>query len=425
MRILHLPKSLLKASAIFVAMFVLLFSQLGGRAFADFTCPTGMSQLDCNAIVDNWTDWVPNDAIACAASDSTPLVGNDNIQKAFNYFVQKGISGPGSAGIVGNLMVEDPGLVPDTVQGGGHAPAPIAGKGYGIAQWTSSGRQDNLVKLAQKENKKPSDLDLQLDYVWEELNTNYTSTLSQLKSGHIYDSSKSAAYNAAIIVLINYERAKDHSADGPNAIARGGDADQVIKLYGGGASTASANGSSSCGAVGAVNCSASGNSTATGGLSQVRQNVVCLAKNELATVWTPLPKTPRLEYYKYSDGIPQEWCADFTSWIYKQAGDPFTGGSSGGWRLAAVSEIMTLGQQNQKFHWHTSGYTPRPGDIVIHKNGESHVNIVVSVTGTTITMIGGDQGSGPYGGTNSASIVSSYSAHGFFSDGITGYVSPD
>jgi hypothetical protein len=179
-----------------------------------------------------------------------------------------------------------------------------------------------------------------------------------------------------------------------------------------------------------------------------------MAKGELETVWTPVPPTPRMGYTKYTSGWicnsgdqpvnnscgksgNEEWCADFASWLYKQAGDPFTGGAAGGWMLPAVKQIADLGSADQQFHWHdANGYTPVPGDLAIHdygfkdsnsKNGHNynHVNVVVGVTGTQITLIGGDQGSGPYGGPLNAAVVSQGTINSSTDDGIFGYVSPD
>src|SRR5262249_31662198 len=135
-------------------------------------------------------------------------------------------------------------------------------------------------------------------------------------------------------------------------------ANDAFKLYGSGIT-----GSPGC----SIQCN-NGNATSGAGLSTIRQKVVCLAQQELAR-WNQIIKAnrhPFLQYapritqdntgpnysFSYSDGwecndtqVPggnscdgqgtQEWCADFASWIYKQAGYPFSGGANG-WRLAAV-----------------------------------------------------------------------------------------
>lgn len=203
----------------------------------------------------------------------------------------------------------------------------------------------------------------------------------------------------------------------------------VAGASGGASSTSTPTASSGCGSSssGSVNCSASSSaSAATPGLSTVRQSVVCLAQQQLL-LWEAQPGYPQPAYSEsgyqvYSDDAVEEWCADFVSWIYNQAGYAFTGGYSGGWRISYVPNIQALGEQNQSFHWHPagSGYTPQPGDLAIH--GADHVNIFISSTGGVSTYIGGDQGSGPYPG---GSIVSTETESGYYSGGITGYVSPD
>lgn len=172
-------------------------------------------------------------------------------------------------------------------------------------------------------------------------------------------------------------------------------------------------------ASGTVNCSQPANSTA--GLSTVRQNVVCITQQELQK-WTSGQLKPANGYLAYSQNAVEEWCADFVSWVYDQAKYPLKPDPS--WRVPSVDGVRAIGNQNKNFHWHNAGgYTPRPGDIVVHKEGMSHVNIVVGVSGSSMTLIGGDQGHGPYPGGSS---VTQYTDKAFSGvDGITGYVTPD
>jgi hypothetical protein len=180
-----------------------------------------------------------------------------------------------------------------------------------------------------------------------------------------------------------------------------------------------------------VNCKGA-TPAGTQGLSQTRQNVVCVAENQLA-IWTSKPGYPHPAYSEsgyrtdptnYTQGRSEEWCADFATWVYNQAGDPI---QKPDWNIAYVPNIQAAGQSggaNHQFHWHPigSGYTPRPGDFAIH--GANHVNIFIDNKGPggTNRYIGGDQGSGPYPG---GSIVSWEYGRGYWDNGITGYVSPD
>ncbi len=174
-------------------------------------------------------------------------------------------------------------------------------------------------------------------------------------------------------------------------------------------------GSGGCKDQGAVTCT--DDSAVNSSLSAVRRSVVCLANKELA-LWTSKELKPGTGYLKYSEDNQENWCADFTSWLYKQAGYPLRKGSA--WRVPLVDDQMAIGQKGGKFAWHTaSGYTPKPGDLAIQK-GE-HVNIVTKVEGGKITLVGGNQG-----GTNgfSTSLVTEYSISSSTGSGIDGYVSP-
>ncbi len=53
------------------------------------------------------------------------------------------------------------------------------------------------------------------------------------------------------------------------------------------------------------------------------------------------------EIDKYTDTTLEYWCADFVSWVYAQAGSPFTGGLSGGWRIPGVDSGCTPVRRQQ------------------------------------------------------------------------------
>ncbi len=189
-----------------------------------------------------------------------------------------------------------------------------------------------------------------------------------------------------------------------------------------------------CGAgIGVINCKGV-KPAGTGGLSNFRQTAVCIAKEELA-LW----KSGKMRvgfrpcsagnpsgctsFAKYSQNSDELWCADFVSWAYNQAGYPI--GSGGAWRVPAVATIASIGQKQQKWHYHpVNSYQPRPGDLAIH-NGSDHVNMVVAITPTknlltkgVPTLIGGDE-VGP--NFPDGSVV----AQDQFVNDVTGYVSPD
>lgn len=138
-------------------------------------------------------------------SGPTTLRGGDNYEQAFNFFVDKGFSPEQAAGIVGNLH-EESGLNPKIVQNGGESETVPVGsdKGYGIAQWTFSSRQQNLVNFARQQNRPVYDLSLQLDFIMEEMSDG---TIARLK--RIRGPSEKAISDAAILFHAEYEKSAD------------------------------------------------------------------------------------------------------------------------------------------------------------------------------------------------------------------------
>ncbi len=172
-----------------------------------------------------------------------------------------------------------------------------------------------------------------------------------------------------------------------------------------------------------VSCNNSG--VTSKGTNTLRNGIVCLAEQQLHLWESGQLKPGTNAYFKYTNNRSEEWCADFASWIYNQAGYPLGPAGSYGpsWDIPYVGNLVVPPQDASKFTYHSvaSGYTPQPGDLAIH--GNQHVNIVIKVSGSTITMIGGDQGTPNF----QNNFVSEYSVNSPASDPvpITGYVSPN
>lgn len=156
------------------------------------------------------------------------LVGNDNIEKALRYFIGKGLTLEQASGILGNLMKESTGINPTAIQSSSTVAdenyRPEANVGFGIAQWTSEGRQKGLVDFMESDSSNRSiiDLSLQLDYLWYELSNNYKSALESLKE-------QTDPVESAIIFHDKYEK----SADSDEVVRndRGGYATQIYNNY--------------------------------------------------------------------------------------------------------------------------------------------------------------------------------------------------
>ena len=74
--------------------------------------------------------------------------------------------------------------------------------GFGLAQWTSSGRKRSLNEF--RGNKSIGDLEMQLSFLYYELSTSYKSVLSALKAAK-------SVKESSDIVLAKFERSKDQS----------------------------------------------------------------------------------------------------------------------------------------------------------------------------------------------------------------------
>lgn len=135
------------------------------------------------------------------------------------------------------------------------------------------------------------------------------------------------------------------------------------------------------------------------GTSNVK--VVAIAQTELAKNIKEIPdgsnSGPGID--TYTDGNPEFWCADFVSWVYMTAGSPFTGGSSGGWRLPAVKGLEAWLTTNGIFvPYSKTAPAPLPGDVITFDykkfeesaNSQNHTGIIETVDGDTITTIEGN-----------------------------------
>lgn len=372
-----------------------------------------LSQDDLNSISNDMPFYSQYGGGSCSdggddgdSAASTTLNGSDNQQKAFNYFKDtEGLTDVQSAGIVGNLMVES-GVNPERNQVGG-------GPGRGIAQWSVDGRWANLTKYADSKGEDPLALSTQLEFISLELHGtapagDYSGALKDLQN-------QTDVAGATESFMNNYERPGN-----PHLDVRIADAKAVLQHYGSSGGQTVSGADAPCGSGGAVNCNNSEQADQSSDLSTVRQNVVCYAQAELA-LWTSGQMKPGTDFYKYTNNGSHDepWCADFISYIYKEAGYPAKTTGDHWVRIAFSFE------NTPQFDWHpiSSNYTPVPGDVAVHSY--SHVNLVVSVNSNkqSVTLIGGNQG-GDVSDTGTDSKVSEYSVPSFSGDSIIGYASP-
>lgn len=124
------------------------------------------------------------------------------------------------------------------------------------------------------------------------------------------------------------------------------------------------------------------------GLSTFQRRVVEIARAEWSA---PKPGTA------YADGVTEQWCADFVSWVMREAGSPLRNPHSGGWRIPGVYSLQTAYQQAGRWAPADAGHLPAPGDVLIHGKGSpfgEHTNIVIAYADGQVWTVGGNEGDG-------------------------------
>ena len=123
----------------------------------------------------------------------------------------------------------------------------------------------------------------------------------------------------------------------------------------------------------------------TANLSPTRQKIISLAKTEFKT---------QSAGTKFSQGAEEPWCANFVSYIMKQAGAPLKNPHTGGWRIPGTFTLREYYEANGRFKPVNSGYQPLPGDVAIYRNSPvfgDHTNIVLKNYNGVLTTVGGNE----------------------------------
>lgn len=161
---------------------------------------------------------------AKAAAVTTPAAyATGNNEKAiWNFLIGKGMNAYAAAGIMGNLYAESAfnprnlqnsyekkiGLTDEeytaAVDAGTYTNFAKDCAGYGLAQWTYHTRKQGLLSKAKAAGKSVGDLNIQLSFLWEELQ-GYKKVMQQLKAA-------GSVAEAASAFMIGFERPADQSA---------------------------------------------------------------------------------------------------------------------------------------------------------------------------------------------------------------------
>jgi len=152
-----------------------------------------------------------------------------------------------------------------------------------------------------------------------------------------------------------------------------------------------------------INCS---------GINTQGDRIACFAEKEWETWASPTSNHNGL-LTTYTDGAPyEEWCADFVSYVYKEAGYPFAEGETNGWDESNANNVV-----NQGFTTYYPGsYIPKPGDVGYFDYDGGHVEIVIS-GGKQPTFIYGNSGT-----TDPATGNGEMAANTMTSDGSIGNI---
>ena len=152
-----------------------------------------------------------------AVTGSTFVDPKDNDAIIWNFFKAKGFNDFAVAGLMGNLKAES-NLRPDNLQNsfegrlgsdaeyvkkidsGRYSKISFANDhaGFGLAQWTWHTRKEALYDYAKKKGTSIADLNMQLEYLWIELQR-YTKTMNVLRNAK-------SVYEASTIVLTDFEK---------------------------------------------------------------------------------------------------------------------------------------------------------------------------------------------------------------------------
>lgn len=161
-----------------VLAFVALFSAVPVQAFdEEFYASNDILYYDDRATACLATESIPSSGPGTSSADQ-----DKNAEAILRNLTAKGLTLAQATGFVGNMKQES-GLNPAIIQGGAIATADYVPKntvGFGLVQWTFTSRQKPLMDLARATNRDIIDINLQMDYVWQEINGTYKSTLQAL-----------------------------------------------------------------------------------------------------------------------------------------------------------------------------------------------------------------------------------------------------
>ena len=318
-----------------------------------------------------------------------------NEQIIWNFLKEKIGNEYGVAGLMGNLYAES-GLIPTNmentyesklgytdatyttaVDNGTYTKFSSDAIGYGLAQWTYSTRKKALLAYAKQKGVSIGDLNMQLEYLYKELNENYSGVLQALKSA-------TSIQSASNKVLTDFERPANQSNNVKTIRAKYGQS-----YY-----------------------DRNANKEEITTMEYTVENLLKIAQNEIgyyekasnsnldsktanagANNWTKYARDLAAAGYYNGNKNGYAWCDVFVDWcFYQLAGKDATKAQylicQTGDLGAAVN--YSAGYYKNAGRYYTSG--PKAGDqIFFNSNGSmTHTGIVESVTSTYVNTIEGN-----------------------------------
>ncbi len=312
-----------------------------------------------------------------------------NEQKVYNFFAERGLSPCGIYGLMGNLRDES-GFNPRNLQNsyekrlgytddsyteavdvGTYTNFVYDAAGYGLAQWTYPARKENLLKFARNQGESIGDIDMQLAFMYLELQ-GYKNLYAILKT-------TDSIREASDAFMTQYEKPADQSEKAKRRRASYGE--EICAML-----------------TGVEN-----DSTVQITEADARQKVISIAVSwygrkeadgshkhiiELYNCHTPLARGYKV---KYTDA----WCATMVSAAAIEAGyTDIIPTECGCGQLIAAFQAMNRWIENDD-------YIPSPGDYIFYDWDDTgagdctgwpeHVGIVISAYDNVIKVIEGNK----------------------------------
>ena len=174
-----------------VKRYLYLLLSLGLAFFLPATSVNALSAADLKFYAQNNIMFIDDEDSPLADCLNGDLVNlGDNSKTALNYLIKKGYSKTSAAAIVGNLIAES-GVVPNKKEGGELINdtswrltewEKFGSRGFGIAQWTSAGRQTSLQNFADTNGLPVISMEAQLGYLFDELQRGVRGATSKLEN---------------------------------------------------------------------------------------------------------------------------------------------------------------------------------------------------------------------------------------------------